>query len=268
MRRKLFAGWLLGSCCLLAQGQAAIPRSTGAGAPTATRGRQIDTRAVLRTRLPALRFERMPLSDAFELLEQLSGATIAVRWERLASAGVARDEPVSIDAQRPRLDQTLWLIMNQPALADARLAYRAEGAVILVSTAEDFSQLMVTKVYDITDLLATRLRYPRIEVGRTHEVVTGNTVATAAGAVAVQPRTERFDSGVFYEGEDSGGGEVDRDVLIRQLVDTIVATVEPESWALNGGSGTIMAFQNKLVIRNSPFVHQKLGGPMYERDAP
>ncbi|MEP0846494.1 MAG: hypothetical protein HRF50_06680 [Phycisphaerae bacterium] len=268
MRRKLGAVWLLGSCCLLALGQATVPRPGAAAAPVAAGQREIDTRAVLCTRLPALKFERMPLSDAFELIEQLSGATIAVRWERLVSAGVARDEPVSLDGQRLRLDQALWLIMNQPALADARLAYRAEGTVIIVSTADDFAQLMITKVYDVTDLLATRLRYPHIAVGRTHEVVTGNTVATAAGAVAVQPRTERFDSGVYYEGEDSGGGEVDRDVLIRQLVDTIVATVEPESWALNGGPGTIIAFQNKLVVRNSPLVHQKLGGPTYERDAP
>jgi hypothetical protein len=48
---------------------------------------------------------------------------------------------------------------------------------------------------------------------------------------------------------------------LRELIALITTSLEPESWAANGGSGTIVPFRDRLIVRNSPFVHQQLGGP-------
>lgn len=246
-------------------GAAQAPRwsgvSTAAGGPVVV---ERDTATVLAMRIPELELVDAPLSDVFEFLAQLSGTSIYVRWDRLEDLGIERNEPVRLSARNLRLEQVLWLLLNQRGLREARLAYRVEGAQIVVSTEEEFGKQLVLRVYDVTDLLLERIRRPRIDVGRTREVPTGNTVAVAAGAVAVQPVIERLDSGVFFESEDIQGGEVDPDVLVRQLIELIVATIEPDTWAANGGKGTIMAFQNRLVVRNSVFVHQQLGGALTE----
>ncbi|MCP4247416.1 MAG: hypothetical protein GY778_10250 [bacterium] len=45
------------------------------------------------------------------------------------------------------------------------------------------------------------------------------------------------------------------------LIALIESTVEPDTWLINGGRGTIAPFQKLLVIRNSIEVHEKIGGP-------
>lgn len=238
-------------------GPSDLPPSDGKARPAADA-----TYEALRTRLPEITFRDAPLDEVFKLIARLSGLELLVRWERLEAAGVTRDAPVTLAARNLRLDQVLWLVLNQPALQEARLAYRAQDRLILISTEEEFGQQMVVKVYDITDLLVERIRRPGIQSARTRQVPIGNTIATAGGAVAAQPIIGEVESGVVYEGEDTGGGDVDRERLIRQLIAAITATIEPSSWAVNGGPGTIVAFRDKLVIRNSPLVHQQIGGPL------
>ena len=41
---------------------------------------------------------------------------------------------------------------------------------------------------------------------------------------------------------------------------------EPDSWDDNGGRGTIRIWRQSLVIRNNIEVHEKIGGPFYDKD--
>lgn len=259
---------MIRACCLLVS--AMLTASTLAQSPVAASAaaKKLTTQQILRTRLPAIDLRDAPLEDACGLIGQLAGVQVYVRWDRLASVGVAQDAPVTIQAKDVSLEQVLWMMLNLPQVSEARLAYRAEGAWIVVSTAEDFEGEMIVRVYDITDLLVERLRRPEVAFGRTRQVPISNTVATAGGAVAVQPVIDEVESGVFYQGEDAGGGDVDRARLIRELIHIITTTIEPDSWAGAGGRGTIAAFQNKLVVRNSPLVHQRIAGPIEQSTAP
>jgi hypothetical protein len=58
----------------------------------------------------------------------------------------------------------------------------------------------------------------------------------------------------------AGGAEEARNV--QQLIDLIESTIEPESWDVNGGPGTIRYYSplHVLVIRNSQRVHEQIGG--------
>jgi hypothetical protein len=183
-----------------------------------------------------------------------------------------------------RLSQVLWLLFNQFDPATAKLAYRADRDMILISTAEGFGAEMLVRVYDIEDLIADRIARPTFSAERVHTAVTGVQPAVAAGAVAAAPITQEFGSGIYINSDDVGSdspierldgtstesddGDQARQARIQQLINAITATVEPDTWAANGGRGTIMNFRGVLVVRNTPFVHQLLGGPIVERDGP
>jgi hypothetical protein len=66
--------------------------------------------------------------------------------------------------------------------------------------------------------------------------------------------------------DDDRGRDQDDNADIEELIALIVQTVEPDSWADNGGLGTIQPFRNLLVVRNNILVHQALGGYVEESE--
>lgn len=230
---------------------------------------------VLRTRIPDIQFEEAPLADVLTYLGQAAGVNIVARWRHLEDLGVERDRPVMLSAKNLRLRQVLWLLMNDVGGPDVKLAYRAEGSLILFSTAEDLNQTMVVKAYDVQDLIAARLKNAAFTQTRGRDVPITVVPTVAAGAVAVQPVTRRYGSGVHiggtepdadYESQNEMDGTPEEHM--RQLIDVITNTIEPDSWAVNGGTGTIAPFRGMLIVRNTPLVHQKLNGPIAAQTTP
>lgn len=226
-------------------------------------------------RVPEINFQDMPLDQVIDLLRSITSANIVVQWDRLKDHGIARDTPISFHVRNLKVSQLLWLILNQPPLSDVKLAYRADRDMILVSTDEALGGELIVKMYDVQELIMTRLSRPFIALGRMHQVVTSATAQVAAGAVAYTPQTTDYGSGVIYEGEDSDGttdpndrenrsSEDERDQRLRELIALIQQTVEPDSWTANGGSGVIIPWRGHIVVRNTIGVHEKLGGPVLD----
>jgi hypothetical protein len=247
--------------CTLVLAQTTPPDSRPADQPPAVQPpppqkpspqRPVSAVALLRGRLPRITFSEAPLADVFGQLRELTGVNLIVHWQRLEEAGVSRDQPISIDVRNLRLSQVLWLVMNEAAGPDAELAYRADR-----------------------DLIMPKLQTPMLQTGRVQDVPVGARVSVAAGAVAVQPIIGRYGSGMYFGGEgDPWRGDVEGEYdgspeeHLRQLIQIITTTVEPESWAVNGGRGTISSFHDRLVVRNTPLVHQKLAGYLSDRPDP
>lgn len=245
---------------------------------------------MLRARVGPIAFDEAPLSDVFEALGRMTGIQFVVQWAHLEEFGIERDQPVTVHARNLRLSQVLWLILNHGDLADAKLAYRADNDAITITTELQLGRDLFVRVYDVSDLLVTRLARPGVAFGRQTQSVIGNNVAVAEGAVASTPIIGTFNSGVTFETDDIGGtigggfgdlfgqalggnsngGNTNEDDdttaqterLMRQLINLITTTVEPDSWDINGGRGTVQRWRNLLVVRNSALVHQKLGGPI------
>ncbi len=265
-RIALLVGAVLLPALASAQTRGGAARPAGARPPV----------VMLATRVPALQFEEAPLRDVLDSLSQLLQINVVVRWEELQRAGVTRDKPVTVSLRNLRLDQALWVIMNEAAGPDVRLAYRADADVLLISTADDLESHMVVRVYDVQDLLFRPLEEASMQVGREREVVTGTTATVAEGAVAATPVVGRVRSGVGINGPGGfgptsfgqGGGDPDDDddvnqdpdVIMQQLINVITTTIEPESWDINGGRGAIRPFGGRLVVRNTYLVHQAIGG--------
>ncbi|GAA4437631.1 hypothetical protein [Bremerella cremea] len=59
----------------------------------------------------------------------------------------------------------------------------------------------------------------------------------------------------------AGGGAIDEPGAT-ELIDLITTTIDPETWDIHGGQGSIFYFSNYrvLVVRQTQDVHQKLGG--------
>jgi len=231
----------------------------------------------LYVRVPEARYDETPLVDVLSQLSKQLSVNIVVRWQRLEELGVLKDTPISFKVRNLRLSQVLWMIMNQGPLEGVKLAYRADRDMILISTADDLDSYMVVKVYPVEDLIAAEPVAPVMSFGRDAGYVTSVRPTVAAGAVAVQPVIERFRSGVTLSGDNNpfddedqnaDDDEDDRERRIRELINVITTTLEPDSWQVNGGRGTIAPFRGMLVVRASPRVHQLLGGSLSSNDAP
>jgi hypothetical protein len=186
-------------------------------------------------------FQEAPLDQVLDWLSELTPMNVVVRWEVLEYAGLERDKPISLDVCNLRLAQVLWLVLDAAGGPDLKLAYWASDELLLISTEEDLERGMLTRVYDVSDLLVPDQDFtdcPIVEPG-----------GPRAGGGQGGPSRER----PSQEGQEGGP---DVETLIRLIIET----VEPDSWAVNGGLGTIQAFRKLLVVRNSIPVHQALGG--------
>lgn len=284
--RPVAALIVIGMCGFPACGQTSVGGASGNRPPeqssrstagSSESGAPLATLRLLNARIGDFQFEEAPLEDVFAWLGEVAGVNLVVRWGRLEDLGIERDHPISVNARNLRFSQVLWLVMNEAAADDSQLAYRADPDLILISTAEDIGRPMVVKVYHVRDLIAPRLQAPEFISTRERQVVVGNTVTVAAGAVAVTPITQGFGSGVFFGGEgtlnqprpeDEENEGDSQEEYLEKLVDIITTAIEPDSWAVNGGLGTISAFRGTLVIRNSPLVHQKIGGYLRSGELP
>ncbi len=204
---------------------------------------------MLATRLPEIQFADAPLEIVIDWLADLTQSNIVVRWERLDELGIERDQPVSLRARNLTLSQVLWLLLSDIGGSDVRLAYRASRGLLLISTADDLDRELITRVYDIRDLLARPARFrnaTRIEVGQ-----------SLGGEGGSNP---------LQSNEDSAENDADDGAatIADQLRDAIMATVEPDSWIEHGGRGRIVVFGGQIIVYNSLLVHQRLAGGIVE----
>ena len=233
----------------------------GTQSETPPPARTASTLELLNQRLPEVMFEEQPLEQVMEFIADLMQMNVVVRWQILEDAGIERDKAITIKVRNVRLRAVLWLIMNEAGGTDLRLAYRASGNMLVLSTEDDLGQEMLVKVYDVSDLL---VRPPRF--------------TNALQLDAAQALSDASQSGQGGQGGGGGGGsglfggqgssqtsqrDDERDGAgagMQELLQLIVDTVEPDSWVQNGGLGTIQPFGNVLVVRNSILVHQRLSG--------
>jgi hypothetical protein len=247
---------------------AALAQQVGAASST-PRPQNFNTVSILNQRVPEITFEDLSLEQVMSWLADFTHMNVNVRWQILADAGVDRDKPISIHARNLRLSQVLWLIMSEAAGTELKLAYRASGNLLVLSTAEDLDKEMVTKIYDVADLLiklpaATRQGAFNVTqgLGQTGQGGSGGGGGGGAGGGMFGQGQGQQQQQQGMRGDTTGG----TDQQLQQLVDLIRQTIEPDTWRENGGSGSIIAFQKSIVVRNTLLVHQRLGGYVTESD--
>jgi hypothetical protein len=258
MKATVAAGLVLILAVSIAVGQTGADDRSG----TTIRSRVPSTLRYLNERIEEVTFEEAPLDAVMDWLAGLTPMNVVVRWQILEDAGIERDKPISMNVRNLRLSQVLWMLMQEAGGSDLKLAYRASGELLIISTADDLGQEMVTRVYDVSDLLVRVQDFrsaPQLDISQASQGGQGGGSQNIFGGAGGSSRDD--------DDDDRGGrgtGENDEDM--QELIDLIVQTIEPDSWADNGGLGTIQSFRNLLVVRNNILVHQALGGPVEEAE--
>jgi len=257
MRRVVTTALVLAASAVIAAAQTEPVRDAGA-----VRARVPTTLKYLNERIDEVSFDSAPLDQVINWLEDFTPMNVVVRWDILEENGVDKDKPISMQVRNLRFSQVLWLLMQEAGGSDVKLAYRASGELLIISTADDLGKEMVVRVYDVSDLLVRAEKFygaPHMDLQNSQNLGSqGGGTGNIFGGTG---------SGGSRDDDERGGrGREEEDTGIQELIDLIVTTVEPNSWALNGGLGTIQAFRNLLVVRNNILVHQALGGYVEEAD--
>ncbi|MCU0913841.1 MAG: hypothetical protein MUC88_04655 [Planctomycetes bacterium] len=121
-------------------------------------------------RNPALFTAQMPFSEAIDILRHstVPPLNIVVLWKHLAAAGVDRDTPIGIDGVPGlRVGQYLDLLtLSLSSGASVKLGCVVNGGVVTVSTTDALpTPKAVTRVYDVSDLVAPPARYAPATMG-------------------------------------------------------------------------------------------------------
>ncbi len=231
----------------------------------ATPARVPSTLALLNKRIPEVKMEEVPLKEVIEWLREFTGANVTVRWQVLTDAGVNADELITIKLKNSRLSQVLWMIMNEAGGRDLKLAYRAAGNDIILSTQEDLGKEMISKVYDLRDMLAgiARFEAPLMDPGQAMSQMSSGSGGGGGGGGG----SSLFRGGQQQQRQGSAATTGDEGPEMRKILDIIQTTIEPDTWEKAGGKGTIHQFNGTIVVYNSPLVHQQIAGFVEEESS-
>ncbi|TWT46080.1 hypothetical protein RAS1_25270 [Phycisphaerae bacterium RAS1] len=248
---------------------AALAQTSGGRTVRPPTARVSQTLRLLNQQIPEVSFEEIPLESVIDWIANQTQANVKVRWQTIVDAGVERDKPISLKLKNLRLSAILWLILNEAGGGSVKLAYRAAGDLLVISTEEDLNKEMVTKVYDIADLLARPPLFRNAAQLDPAQALQAVQQSSQGGQGGFGGRGgggggggggQLFQSGQQNRQEDNAGGDE-----LQRLIDLITQTIEPDTWTQGGGQGTIHAFRSTIVVRNTLIVHQQING--YVEDA-
>jgi general secretion pathway protein D len=203
-----------------------------------------EVRALLDHRLPTVQLPQVPLADAIDFLRDITSANILVNWKALEADGIDKQSTqVTVTLHDVKFSKVLDIILQEAG--GGKLAYTIDEGVITISTADELNKAVVTRVYDITDLLINPNFDPRIQnlTGGAAQI-TGN--GGGGGGQTLQATQTTTTT-----------------TRAQQLMDIrrkIENTVEFSTWKDNdpNGYGQIDDFNQQLIITQTSDVHSKV----------
>jgi hypothetical protein len=196
----------------------------------------------LRMEIDNARFDGMTLEEFTEWINRTTKANVVVKWKLLEAEGIEPDAEIHLKLTKVKLRKVLQLAFQQITedLDGVELAAKADNNTLVISTKKDLFDEMVTRTYDVRHLLVT---IPMFTERRLNDPAFGRGYALGGGV-----------------GRPGEFGDASQEDQVRRLVDMITTHIEPETWQVNGGKGTIAYFQGMLVVRNNLEVQRRIGG--------
>ncbi|GEM_PF-745636 len=111
-------------------------------------------RAALEKKQPLVRFDGTPFDEVIDLLRDTSGVNILVNWKQIEQSGIDRKAPVQARLRDVKLAKVLDVVLAQVSTDPVnKLTYTVDEGVITISTTAELSNNVVTRVYEVTDLM-------------------------------------------------------------------------------------------------------------------
>ena len=208
----------------------------------------------------SLHFSDVPLTEVIHQIAIEHGINITMKTRQIETEGISVDQLVSIDVDGITLRSALNLLLDQAG----GLVYAIENETLMITNRLEQETRFLNVAYNVADLVVPVGIRNNPAVGQY-----GNSV----------PGSERFsqNGNAFYQVNDDmavsiggngrtssfgggGGNEPVSNADFSGLINLITTTVEPGTWDLDGGDGTIGQDENtlSLVIRQTSAVHEQI----------
>ncbi len=228
----------------------AAAEAAGGTTTKAARNAESVTR-VLSTRIDLIDWQDATFEEVLEWIRRRGPINVVARWRALEAEGVGPDALVSLRMGDAAVSDVLNEVLDQLAEGDS-LRFHGVGNTLTVSTASDFNRKLVTRVYDVTDLVShvPNFHGPRISL-------VGGQGASGSGSTQLFTDTAAPEDNEPTAPATSTGEEHPGVRAVRGLIEELI---EPGSWHKNGGDGTIRGFGKSIVVRNTIEVHEMIAG--------
>jgi general secretion pathway protein D len=208
----------------------------------------------------SLHFHDVALTEVIRHIATVHGINIAMKTRAIETEGLTASQPVSIDVDGITLSSALNLLLDQAG----GLVYSIENETLMITNRLEQETKLELRTYNVADLV--------IPVGNNNGIPGNATSPTSGGA-------PRLNSGVtgngLYQVHDELSIGINRDGRSNSssntsaaangadfsgLIELLTTTIEPGTWDVDGGSGTIGTNENtlSLVIRQTSATHEQV----------
>jgi general secretion pathway protein D len=181
--------------------------------------------------------EDASLKDFAAALGTALDVPVVLAAKKLEEAAISIETPMYYRLRNVRVQTALRLI-----LTELGLTYVIDDNVLLLTTSEDASSQLATRVYDCRELM--KLASP-IQKGRPAKT-SGNQPEIGTTGLPAQVSQKKEAAG------PDGGYEV------ADLMEVITGTVWPDSWEDAGGPGSIKDFKGLITISQTREIHEQV----------
>lgn len=199
--------------------------------------------------------EQQPFERVIAHLREETGVNISVNWNALTAAGVDRNIAISVGLREVPLRKALQFVLSEAGGANPNaLGYTVDDGVITITTKEDLSsaKYRVVRVYDIRDLLVqpdSNVTAPALDLT---SALMGATTVTGGSGSGGGGGGGGGSGGLFGAPPTSLGPQPKtRDEIVKEINETLTATVDPTSWDAGGGTGSVRELGGNLIVNQS-----------------
>ena len=200
-----------------------------------------------------LNFDEVPLSDVVDFFRTVSGLNIHANWKALELSNVTKETTVTLQANNITLGRALTLVTEQLNAGKAReesVYWVVDDGVVMISTGAALNQKLVTKTFDVGDLLmfAPDFKGPRVNF----EIASNNRGGNQGGYGNSNTNTSNSDEKMFPDEErQRDNKETDRIEHRRAVRDALISTIKDaigeDMWQPNG-KGSIKMLGSRMVV--------------------
>ncbi|HEY1684015.1 MAG TPA: hypothetical protein VGG19_04580 [Tepidisphaeraceae bacterium] len=194
-----------------------------------------------------LNFESTPLAVAIDSIQQRTGLNFAIDWNAIATLGVDKTTPVSFNAHGLSAGKALDLILSS-VVPNHQLTFYVDKGIVHITTQAVADQDMITRVYDISDLLVRHESFqnvPFLNIANTQAATVGGGSQQSSLQASGQPNPQEL--------------EQQKQKTVDAIIAAITSSIRPEIWKQNGGKASIIFINGNLIITAPRSVFAMLG---------
>ncbi|MFY8058179.1 MAG: hypothetical protein ACOVRM_10585, partial [Planctomycetaceae bacterium] len=202
----------------------------------------------------SLHYKDTPLTDVVRQIALDHGINITMKTREIESEGLSVTQMVSIDVDGITLRSALNLLLDQAG----GLVYSIENETLMITNRLEQDTKYLNVAYNVADLVVpVGIRNPA-NVGQYGNSVPGSERAPSASGNGLYQVNDDLAVSIGGNGRPSANGTGSGSNTVSNadfsgLVNLITTTVEPGTWDVDGGQGTIGQEENtlSLVIRQT-----------------